>query len=481
MSLQRQTWRNLGWVGSLQATLSILQTGTNILLARLLFPEDFGVIALAQAFIYFVNRFQDFGLGTAIVQKQGEVESLLYTANLFRTLIAACLVAICFFLGPVWADFYGHDAVGSVVRILAITFLLNSAVFIPRTLLKRSMAFRKIFAVEAVGAAFNSATKLTLAFSGLGFWSIAIGGLAGQAVATVGYYLVNPHPFRLRFSRAAASELFRFAKFLILAGLIQFLNMNLDNMTVGKVLGLTALGYFDIARRWGTWITVQFGQMVRRVFLPTLSRIQKDLPRLRGALLKSNEVLAALAAPLFLGLAAVAPDFIATLLGSKWSPASTALRIAALCGLARTLAEIPNTLLISIGKTRWPAVTATVTLVATAAGIVPLTLRFGIEGAALAIALAAVAGLVVTLFAVFRETGLTAYAWLASVIPPLAAAGMMAFSVFTLGLLLPPMVPALRLLALSSAGAILYTLLLCLFSRRSPRGWFLYAWPRARS
>ncbi|MEN8150423.1 MAG: lipopolysaccharide biosynthesis protein [Planctomycetota bacterium] len=478
MSLQRETWKNLGWVGGLQATLSLLQAVTNIVLARLLFPEDFGVIALAQAFIYFVQRFQDFGLGTAIVQKQGEVRDLLYTANLFRSVIAVCLVAVCFFLGPVWADFYGHHGVGSVIRILAITFLLNSAVFIPRTLLRKSMAFRKLFAVESTGAVVNAATKLVLAFSGFGFWSIAIGGLAGQLIVTIGCHLAHPYPFRFRFRAAAAGELFRFARFLVLAGLIQFMNTNLDNMTVGKVLGLAALGFFDIAYRWGTWLTAQLGLVVRRVFLPTLSAIQDDLPRLRAAYLKSNEILTAMAAPLFLGLSAVAPEFIATLLGAKWAPAATALRIAAICGLFRTLAEIPQTLLVSIAKTRWPAISAGATLAVTAVAIVPLTIWLGIEGAAVAIGLAAAAGLAVTLTAVFRETGLSPRAWFGSVLPSLSSAAIMAVAVWLEGRSLAVESPAVRLLLLVAGGAVVYTGLLCIFSRRTPAAWFRYAWPR---
>jgi len=481
VSLQRETWKNLGWVGSLQATVSLLQTATNIVLARLLFPDDFGVIALAQALIYFVQRFQDFGLGTAIVQKQGEVRDLLYTANLIRSLIAAVLVAACFFLGPLWADFYGHAGVGSVIRILAITFLLNSAVFIPRTLLRKSMAFKKLFVVESAGAVVNSATKLALAFSGFGFWAIAIGGLAGQVAATIGCHLAHPFPFRFRFRIGAAKELFRFARFLLLAGLIQFLNTNLDNMTVGKVLGLAALGYFDIAYRWGTWLTAQLGLVVRRVFLPTLSSIQADVPRLRAAFLRSNEVLTALAAPLFLGLAAVAPEFVSVLLGDRWAPAATALRIATICGLCRSLAEIPSTLLVSVAKTRWSAVTAGVTLAVTAAGIVPLTWWFGIEGAATAIGLAAAAGLGVTLFALFRETGLAFRTWAGSVLPALLSAGVMAAAVHLEGRALSADSAALRLLLMVAAGAVIYPGLLCILSRRTPAEWFRYAWPRPRS
>jgi len=471
MSLQKKTWKNLGVVSGLQALSSLFQTVTSIVLARILFPEDFGILALAQTFILFVQRFQDFGLGTAIVQKKGEVEDLLYTANAFRTIISLVLVAACFALGPSWSAFYGEGSIGQVIRLLSLAFILNSAVFIPRSLMRRAMEFKSIFKAEASGTILASILKIALALSGAGLWSIPIGTLAGQVLTTLLSHLLRPYPFRFRFRKAAAIELYRFSRFLVIAGIVMFVSTNLDRMTVGKALGLVALGYFDVGYRWGTWLTQQIARVVPRVVLPTLSRIQTDIPRLRRGILKVTEVITVVSAPLFLGLAAVAPDFLETVIGARWLPSATTLRIATLCGLFRCMQAIPRTFLVSVGEVRHTAISAGVTLGVTVAAIFPLTFAWGIEGAAAAVSLAAFAGFLALVPPTIRklEIGLGAYA--RRILPSLFAAVVMAAAVAATVDRASGLSAPVRLAMGTLVGAAFYPVVLCLITRRSLRAW----------
>lgn len=355
VGLKEKTVKNISIVGGVQVFTYGLQAITGIILARLLLPSDFGIVAIAYLVLAVIALFKDFGLGAAIIQRKEDIEEALVTGFTARLILSVILFLFAFFIAPFWARFFSDPsqsptAISAVIRVLSITLLIESFGFIPGTRLTKELKF-KIEAIPRVcSAVVNSGVAISLAFCGFSYWSLVYASLASSVVSLIVLSIVNPWKIRFGIDRKVAKQLFQYGKHIIAASTIIFLITNLDDVFVGKLLGLTTLGYYTIAWMWGNWSATNLASVVSRVMFPTYSKIQDDIPRLRNGFLKTLEYVSLLTFPASFGMFAIAPEFVNIVLGEKWAQAIVPLRILCFYGLLNVIANTMGQVFLAKGR-----------------------------------------------------------------------------------------------------------------------------------
>ena len=390
LSLKEQTVKNLSIVGSLQIVNKIVSTITGIILARLLMPSDFGVVAIGMLLFSFMNQFGNMGIGTAVIYRKDKVETSLSTGFVMRFFLGLFLFIVVFFVAPFWARFYNNLAITNVTRIIALSMIVTSLGFVPSTRLTKELRFTKLAISELTTAFIHPIVAITMAFLGFGYWSLVWGSLISQIAGLVVLCFIAPFKIKFNFDKDVARELWRYGKHVFAAGFVGYFLIHVDDIAIGKMLGVTALGYYRLAYNWGNFVATDISKVVGRVAFPTYSKIQDDFSRLRRGYLEWLKYISFIAFPISFGLFAIAPDFVRLILGEKWIPATVPLQILCFFGLLRAVATPGGSILQAIGR---PDITFKVNIVFISLICIllfPLMKLYGIIGASLAVLIAAI-------------------------------------------------------------------------------------------
>ncbi len=295
------------------------------MLARLLGPHAFGVYAVAYVAQRILVNLNDLGVGLAIVRWPGEPGEIAPTIATIAIANSLAMYAGCYFGAPAYASAMGDPAATSVVRVLCIVVIVDGIVATPIGLLTRNFRQDLRMIVDQVNIWLGTAVTVVLALSGFGAMSLAIGRLAGCAAALVPLLWFSPQPFRLGFDRAKARALLRFGLPLAGSNVILFIVENVDQLVVGRVLGVTALGFFALASNLSNWPLTIFSQPVRNVAPAAFSRLRHDPAAMRSGFMSVAELLGAVTLPVCLAISAAAIPLVGLIYGTQWLPAAQAL------------------------------------------------------------------------------------------------------------------------------------------------------------
>lgn len=338
--LDRSLVSGLAWTGSLKwASQLVVWVGT-LLVARLLTPEDFGLLGMAAVYTGLVQLVNDFGIGSAIVQRKelraSQVSGLGGVALVIGLLLFVLSAALS---GPI-AAFFRDPRVRLVVLALSVNFLLTSFGSISSSLLARDLRFRALAWIDGLRAVLTSVVTLVLAWMGFRYWSLVIGSVFSTFfAATVAFWL---RPFRPRWPRPFAdirSEL-HFGWNLVVSRIAWYGYSNADFAIVGRVLGTAALGAYNIGWTMASMPVEKISVMVMKVTPSVFARVQDDLPALRRYVNRLTEGISVVTFPAAIGLALVARDFVTVVLGDKWLPAVVPLQILAAFVTFRSVAAL---------------------------------------------------------------------------------------------------------------------------------------------
>ena len=397
MNFKQETIRNMKITAWLQVFSKVLGTVTSIFLARLLMPSDFGIVAIVYLFLATINIFGDIGFGEAIIHRKESIDKAFNTGFTLNFISSGFLFVIAFVLAPLLAQFYDNSDLTLVTRVVAISILFNSFGFVPTTRLRKELKFGKMAIPDVVTNLSNSIIAIILAFFGFGYWSLIYGGLVSSVVKLLFLFKICPWKPKVVFDKQIAKELFVYGKYLFMANILVFIGMNIDDAVGGKMLGLTALGYYYFAYKWGNF-SVRISGMSERVMFPTYSKMQGDILKIKRWYLKILKYVSIVAFPLSLGLFIVAMEFVVVILGEKWEPSVLPMRILCICGLFTSLCGTTGSVFTAIGK---PKIERNISFINTAIIVVliyPLTLWFELIGLSLAVTIAAVVTSVPTVY-----------------------------------------------------------------------------------
>lgn len=356
-----------------------------IILARLLVPTDFGLLGIAMLSIATLETFSQTGFQAALIQKKEDVQSYLDTAWTVSAIRGFILFIILFSTAPFIAKFFNSEEAALVIRIVAVTSLLSGFRNIGILFFQKELEFNKQFFYEFSATLVDLAVSISLAFILRNVWALVWGGVAGNFVRLLMSYLLHPYRPRIRFQKEKFQELFGFGKWVLGSSVLIFLITQGDDIFVGKMLGITALGFYQMAYMLSNLPTTEITHVISQVTFPAYSKMQDDISRLREAYLDVLQITAFLAFPIAGLIFVLAPDFTKIFLGEKWMPMVSAIQILVLAGLVRSIAATTGPIFHATGNPKIDTKWQIIRLIVLLALIYPFTIRWGILGTSISV------------------------------------------------------------------------------------------------
>jgi O-antigen/teichoic acid export membrane protein len=317
--------RALGWTFVSTALSKLGTVGIGIVLARMLGPHAFGTYAVAWVALLAMLSLNDLSVSLAIVRWPGDPAEIAPTVTTIAVTGSAAMYAVCFVGAPAYASAMGAPAAAGVIRVLALSVVLDGLVCTPVGLLDRSFRQDRRMIADQVNGWIGALVSIGLAWSGLGPMSLAVGRITGAVAAAVLYTAFSPEPLRFGFDLARARALMRYGMPLAGSTIVVFAVTNVDQLVVGRVLGPTALGFYALALNLATWPVTMFSLPVRNVAPAAFARLQHDHEAMRTAFLSAAALLCAVALPICLVIGGSATPLIVFAYGARWLPASQVL------------------------------------------------------------------------------------------------------------------------------------------------------------
>lgn len=328
-----------------------MQFGVGVLLARLLPPAAFGLIALAMVVTGFASSVSDLGLGAAVVQRRDLTERHLRVSFTTSMLMALGLTLVLVALSPFSAPLLRDPAVPAVLRAEAVIFLFGGLGSTARAVLRRDLRFQPLFWTGFLSYLVGYAGVATgMALLGYGVWSLVAGALAQALLESVLCLVVVRHSLRPLLSRAELRELFGFGAGASVNNVINYVARNADNMIVGRWLGEAALGLYGRAYNLMQLPLNYLGVATHQVLFPAMSEIQDDRPRMGRAYLTSVQVTTLVTAPVMAGMAVAAPHMTVALYGRAWTGMVLPLQVLCVAGLFRAIYHLAGSVTYAAGR-----------------------------------------------------------------------------------------------------------------------------------
>lgn len=458
-SLDRSLASGIAWTAGVRGFTQAVQWAAALLVIRLLTPADYGLVAMATAYLGLVRMVSEFGLGAAIIQRRGLTRSQIANLNSVSVLFAVVFAAVSVLVAGTVANFFREPQVQVIIAVLSITFIFGGIEVIPRSLLKRELNFKRLAWIQAADNITYAIATLILAALGFGYWSLVLGSVIGAFVRMTVALVLRRHalawPIQLDTIR---SELL-FGWHVVSARLALYVRQFADTGIVGRMLGAVPLGAYSVAWSQANIPVDRVTAIVSEVTPSILAAAQHDPPALRRYVRIITEGIAFLSFPATVGMAIVADDFVMLILGEKWAAVIAPLRVLALVGALRSITPILTQVMIATENAR-----KNLHFTVTTALVIPLFVfigsYWGLTGAALGWLIGhPLVMLPVLLPQALRAIGMSFREYLVALRPAAFATAAMAAAVIGLRLLMPPEWPlAVRFGMEVSLGAFVYGL-----------------------
>jgi O-antigen/teichoic acid export membrane protein len=343
--LTQSTLYGFFWMFLGKGAQAALQLLVLIILARLLIPADFGVVAAALVLVGFASLFSQLGVGPAVVQRPNLETRHLRTAFTLSLIFGATLTGLSWLFAPSISSFFRITELLPVVQAMSPMFLLQSPSIVAESLLQRELGFRWLAGIEVIAFAGGfGAVAITLAFLGLGVWALVGAHLAQAFLKTAILLVVQPHPKRPLLEKRALSELMVFGGGFTLARIGNYLAGQGDNLVVGRWLGAEALGFYGRAHQLMTVPATLFGDVLDRVLFPAMAKVQHHPERLATAFRRGIALIGIVMLPASVALFFLAPELIYVVLGPGWDKAIVPFQIFTVGMLFRTSYKMSDSL-----------------------------------------------------------------------------------------------------------------------------------------
>lgn len=457
--------RGVAWLGSGQLVRQVLAFATNIALARMLFPDDFGLFGMAFAAAEVAQILTDFGLGAALIQRRESSPAALTTCFWLNLAVGLCVALSLVAISPLLVEYFGRPEICSLVLPLSLNIVLSACLVVPLAILTQNLRFRDITVAQTIGSIAASIGAIGLAATGFGVIALAMQPLIGNLVTGTGFFVQTKWRPQGRPSLVSVQGMLAFSGHLLGNNLIGCVGRNLHAAILGRQLGSAPLGLYNLASGMTGTVLFQVSSVIVRVLFPTLSNLRDQPAKLREAWFKACSAIAIIAFPAMAGIIAIAPDLVPVVFGQQWIPATDVLRILAAAMAIQSVLTTSGTILMSLGRADLLLRTSMASIVAIGAGLWIGT-AYGIEGAAIGYALAGTATYLLITVLACRESGATVRALGRELMPWIFASIGMCIGVISLAAVLDTLTAPFRLFICMAAGGIIYGALLLLIARQ---------------
>lgn len=339
-TLQKRTIQGMIWSFMDTAGTQVVQLIVHLILARLLTPEDFGIVGMVTIFIALSSVFVDSGFTNGLIREKETTQEDYSTIFYFNLLTALVFYFLLFISAEYISSFFGEPQLVAIIKVIGLVLIINAFGLIQRTMLTKKINFRTQMKINVLSSILSGVIAITCALRGWGVWSLVVRTLAMQAIQATLLCISNRWLPSLVFSITSFRRLFQFGWKLLLSNLISQLYNNLYSFIIGKGFSATALGYYSNAVKFSDTAAYSLSISVEKVSFPVLSSIQEDTERLKRGYKKIIKNAAYISFPVMLGLAAIAPPLFRTLLGESWIPSIPYFQVLCLSGLLIALQSI---------------------------------------------------------------------------------------------------------------------------------------------
>jgi O-antigen/teichoic acid export membrane protein len=343
-----------------------------IILARLLSPLDFGIIGLAILSINALNVFSETGIESALIQKDKIGRAELDTAWTIA-IVRGLVLFILLFLSAGWfASYFGNITLKPVLEIMSVTFLIGGCTNIGIVFFQKELEFKKKVLLDSTADIAGAVSAVFLALYIRNVWALVIGTVVWVTVKCLISYWLHPYRPKIRWDWPVAKNLLNFGKHILL---------------VGKLLGLTLLGFYTMAYNIANIPVSSLAGVAGKISFPAYSLMEKEADRLRAAFVQVFEAVVIILLPLTGLIILLARDFTLVCLGEKWLPMVPALRVLCLLGLFRSITNLFAPVQLAMNKPNLQSRNKTIELLAFIVLVYPFTARWGLIGASWSVTL----------------------------------------------------------------------------------------------
>ena len=326
-SLKQKTTKGLLWSSVERFSNQGVQFVFSIILARLLSPSDFGIIAMITIFFAIAQSFVDSGFSNALVRKTDRREDDLSTCFYFNIGVGIIAYIVLFLIAPLVANFYNQPILSPIIRITGLGVILNSLCVVQQALFTIKIDFKSQAKITLSATVISGIVGIILAYQGYGIWALVWQGVASSIVRMGLLWFMSKWRPTTGFSKSSFNYLFGYGSKLLASGLLDTIYNNIYPIVIGKFYTPAQLGNYSRALSFAQLPSSNITSILQRVTFPVLSTIQDDIPRLQANYRRLLKLSAFIVFPLMTGLAAVAFPMIRIILTPKWEGCSLYLQI----------------------------------------------------------------------------------------------------------------------------------------------------------
>jgi len=384
-TLKALSW---GYLGTL--VNASLQLGLTVIMARLLEPAAFGLVAMAGIILRFGQYFAQLGIGSSLIQKEELTKKDICAGFTSTTLLGFVFFCLTYVLAPLGLYLFNFPLVVPVLRAMGFSLFLSGLSTTALSLLRRKLAFRQLAVIDTISYLVGyGVIGIILALMGYGVWSLVIASLSQACLTAILAYLFERHIVLISFNWDIHKRLISYGGFVSIISFLEFIGYNIDTFAIGRVWGAQALGIYTRSLAI-VQLPIEYGATtISKVMFSSFSLIQSDILRLRRSYYSSMMLVMVVIIPVGFGMMTAARELVLTLLGSKWISGIAILQILSVFIILSMGANLPGILCVSVGKLKGKFVIQLLYIFLVIM-LISLTYQYGIETIAMMIVLASI-------------------------------------------------------------------------------------------
>ena len=401
MGYTKRTLWGVSWTLGLQGITKLIGLLKILVLARFLTPVQFGIFGIASLMLTLLETLTETGVNVFLVQEKEDVRVHLDSAWIVSIGRGIVISVVLLFTAPAVADFFHSPSATGVILLISIVPFLRGFINPSEVIFQKELQFNKEFYFRAGLLLVDGLTSISLALITHSVFSIVFGQIFSVSAEIIVSFLIFKERPRFKLHNEYISKIFHRGKWITLAGVFNYLFLNFDDFVVGRLLNATQLGFYQMAYRFSVYPVIQLFDMFAKVTLPVYVKISYDMSRLKRAFIRTiaTVILSLLFA---LSMWLLAPFVVNIILGSNWLDIVPVIRVLLFVAVMRGIYGLTTTLLFALKKQEYVTLVTLINFLAIAVFIFPMVTQYGIIGAAYAVSIGSVIGLLPQVYYVYK-------------------------------------------------------------------------------
>lgn len=403
-SLKQQTISGMLWTSLQRFGTMGISFISNIVLARLLTPDDYGCIGMLAIFIVIANTFVDGGFATALIRKKGATKTDFSTIFYWNMVIAVLCYMLLYIFSPNIASYYHIPLLSDVLRLQGIVLIINALSVVQLNILRKGLNFKKLSYIQIFSTIVSVVVAIVLAYNGYGVWTLVIQQIVNSLVQTLILWFTTSWYPSLCFSFKSLRDLFAYGSYILLSELMNNVCFNIQGLIIGRKYSAMDMGYYSQAKKLETIPTQSISSIVSMVTFPIYAKIQDEKERLFVVVRKGLRIMNFLNFPLMVMLIVVAEPLFIVLFSEKWIEAVPYFKIMCIAGLFNCIQSVNYQVTAAVGRSKdlfnWNIVKRLVGL-----SLIFIGMQWGVEGILYAVVIGTIFTSVINIYIATPSTG----------------------------------------------------------------------------